>query len=256
LVRGRLIWLVSAILAVAVWALTAPASAQTSTVSSTGGDVVVAGAGTIQAGDVPASFSQTSAGSSQKGPRPKASSSSYAAAKTIPGCKNFIDAVITPKAVTATATGPTLTDQQQGSQVSSAVEVFAAATQAKKNFALLTQSSLAICLSKYFKFTVGHSIEQQSGTLKSTKVTATVTPHQVPPVGDQTIDYQVRVDVGPVRSSGATLTVRVYDDWQFVRVSRALTFYSFLGTGQPLDSVQQPAVTAAVDRLTQALTPA
>ena len=61
---------------------------------TSGGQVIVAVAGTIRLGDVPSTFSEKSAGSSQQGPRPKKSASSIDKdAMKIAECKSFATAL-------------------------------------------------------------------------------------------------------------------------------------------------------------------
>jgi hypothetical protein len=227
--------------------------------ASTSGDVAIAVAGTIQQADVPSTFSATSSGSSTEGPRPKKAASSLdKQALKIAECKSFVAAVASgsPRQhTTATADGPSL--EQETTQVSSAVTVFDTTSQAQQLFTPLKKSSVATCIDKLFKLAIKQNLEQANNNkVKFTKFTASVKRHPVPPVGDQTVDYQMRMDIsGTAKQSGATATVKVsvYGDLQFVQTGRTLAFYTFLGIGNPIDNVQRPAVSAAIGRITQAL---
>jgi hypothetical protein len=255
MLRRSVVSLVGVALFVMPSALASRAGAQTSNPS---GDVAVAVAGTIQQGDVPSTFTETSSGSSTEGPTPQKSPTSLdKEAMKIKECKSFTTAVASNsrnRHVTATATGPGL--EEETTQVGSSVKVYDVVTQAKQIFTSLEKSSLVTCLDKLFKLSIRNQLDQTDSTVKFTKFTAVVKPHPVPPVGDQTVDYQLRMDiVGTAKQSGKNTTVKltVYGDFQFVQTGRTIGYYTFLGIGKLVDNVQQPAVSAAAERLTQAL---
>ena len=127
-------------------------------------DVPIAEAGTIQASDLPSSFTETSAASSREGVAGGGANDPMTKiARTIPQCKGFVAAFgAKPQEVTASSDGASF--DSDSAQASGSVLVFATEEQAQELFVPLSQPSLATCLNRLFEKSAEKDVEQASGS--------------------------------------------------------------------------------------------
>jgi hypothetical protein len=223
-------------------------------------DVAAAEAGTIQAGDVPSNFTESSPMTSHKGVPPGSADSSSglsAEVKKIAECKGFVKTFQpTSKTVTASADGASLGDEQSlnSSQLGSSTLVFKSAGDAKKFFVPIKSSKLATCLDKAMKASIEKSMSSggdASGMFS--KFESSVQQHDVPSLGDDTVDYQIKFVIASDPSSGAGVSMTMYFDMEFVRTGRGIGSYMSTSLGEPDDTVSQAAIKDAVTRMSTAL---
>jgi hypothetical protein len=223
-------------------------------------DVAAAEAGTIQQGDVPSNFTESTPMSSQKGVPPGSTDSSgglSAEVKKIAECKGYVKTFQpTSKTVTASADGASLGDEQSlnSSQLGSSTLIFKSSSDAKKFFAPIKNAKLATCLDKAMKASIEKSMSNggdASGMFS--KFDSSIEQHKVPKMGDETVDYQIKFDIGSAPSSGADVTMTMYFDMEFVRTGRGVASYMSTSLSAPDDTVSQAAIKDAVTRMSAAV---
>jgi hypothetical protein len=224
-------------------------------------DVPAAEAGTIQQGDVPSNFTESTPMSSQKGvPQGSTTSASGGLStevKKISECKGYVT-TFQPKgkSVTASADGASLSDAQaaDSSQLGSSTLIFKSTGDAKKFFTPIKNAKLATCLDKAMKASITKSLSaggKASGLFS--KFESSIQQHAVPKLGDETVGYQIKFDIGSPKSSGANVTLTMYFDMEFVRTGRGIGSYMSMSLGTPDDTVSQAAIKDAVTRMSTAL---
>lgn len=197
---------------------------------------------------------------SHKGVPPGSTDSSgglSAEVKKIAECKGFVKTFQpTSKTVTASADGASLGDEQSlnSSQLGSSTLVFKSTGDAKKFFVPIKSAKLATCLDKAMKASIEKSMSgggDASGMFS--KFESSVQQHQVPKLGDDTVDYQIKFVIASDPSSGAKVSMTMYFDMEFVRTGRGIGSYMSTSLGEPDDTVSQPAIKDAVTRMSTAL---
>jgi len=222
-------------------------------------DVPAAEAGTIQQADVPSNFTESTPMTSQKGVPPSSTSSSgdiSAEMKKISECKAFVNTFQpTSKTVTASAEGASLSDAQaaDSAQLGSSTLIFKSSSDAKKFFVPIKNAKLATCLDKAMKTSIEKSMSSSGTSGSFSKFDSSIQKQAVPKVGDETIDYRIKFVIGSPASSGASVTLTMYVDMEFVRTGRGIGSYMSLSLGTPDDTVSQPAIKDAVTRMSAAL---
>jgi hypothetical protein len=249
-----------ALVLVSVSALAGAALLPVTAAGAASNDVAAAEAGTIEQGDVPSNFTESTPMTSQKGLPPGGTGSSGGLSgevKKIAGCKGFVTSFQpTSKTVTASADGASLGDEQSAnsSQLGSSTLIFKSSGDAKKFFVPFKSSKLASCLDKAMKASIKKSMASggdASGMFS--KFESSIQQHDVPKLGDETVDYQIRFDIGSPKSSGANVTLTMYFDIEFVRTGRGIGSYMSTSLGEPDDTVSQAAIKDAVTRMSTAL---
>jgi hypothetical protein len=222
-------------------------------------DVAAAEAGTIQQGDVPSNFTESTPMSSQKGVPPGSTGSNGDISKEmkkISVCKAFVNTFQpTSKTVTASADGASLGDAQSAdsAQLGSSTLIFKSSSDAKKFFVPIKNAKLATCLDKAMKTSIEKSMSSGGASGSFSKFDSSIQKQAVPKVGDETIDYRIKFDIGSPASSGANVTLTMYVDMEFVRTGRGIGSYMSLSLGAPDDTVAQAAIKDAVTRMSTAV---
>lgn len=228
------------------------AGAERSAVAATR-SVRIARSGTIQAGDLPAAFDPTTRPVSRRGATSKTAEGAFGqSAAKFKECRAYL-AVLkgAHSTVSASAAGPIFFAKDSPTIVTSVVVVFKTDRMAKSAVDAVAEPSGERCFRKVERaalVTAGES----GGRYRAGHIRASAVRRSVPPVGDATVSYRIRVTMRltPTSStSSASHTADVGLDYQAVRAGRAMAVYSFLYQ-RPLDeAVSQSAVQSAVERL-------
>ena len=232
----------------------------TSSGATTAGDISAAEAGTIQQSDVPSDFTETTAMKSQAGAPPTQPDSSddlSQEVKDVPECKAFVKVFQpTSKSMTASADGASFDKSETlgGASLSSSTLIFKSTGDAKKFFVPMKAAKLPTCLDKAMKASIEKSMASGGDSAGMfSKFESSIERRKVPKVGDEVVDYRIKFDIGTDASSGFAMTLTMYVDMEFVRDGRGIGAYLSMSTGTPDDAASQSAITAAVARLSDAL---
>lgn len=228
--------------------------------ASTAGDVSAAEAGTIQQSDVPSDFAETTPMKSQAGApptEPDTSDDFAAVVADVPECKAFVKVFQpTSKSVTASADGASFDKSETlgGASLSSSTLIFKSTGDAKKFFVPMKAPKLPTCLDKAMKVSIEQSMAAGGDSEGMfSKFDSSISKRAVPKVGDEVVDYRIEFEIGTDASSGFAMTLNMYMDMEFVRDGRSIGAYLSMSTGTPDEAAQQSAVSAAVARLSDAL---
>jgi hypothetical protein len=152
--------------------------------------------------------------------------------------------------ISASAIGPIFVAEGLA-LASSVVVVFKTDRMAKSAIDAVAKPSGERCFRKVEPAALATTGES-GGRYRAGHIRASVVRRSVPPVGDATVSYRIRVTMTLTPTSGKSSTSHTADvglDYQAVTAGRAMAVYSFLYQPRPDEAVSHSAVQSAVERL-------